>query len=211
MDPALAALIAQLRERASIDEAPDPIELTRMWLVSSQVPADEAGPGRVYLAEVHASCRLLHTADGLAYLTSPGRKLVGVGFAIPDVGLPGPNDLDRWLDAELAAHASGERPLARSAKWRLQRLSRQLPRAARSAARWSAFVLRNDVSYQPSTTFGVWLDDGRRAAEVVDAATGGVAPVPDDDPFWLRNEYRALALALADAATRDPAPGSPTA
>jgi hypothetical protein len=215
---ALAELLDQVRGFAAADPAPDPMELTRMWLLTvtdgvapASIPEDpgaagdtEAPPpgasrGSIYVTEVHGSARMLLTADGRAYLTPPDRELIGFGFAIPETALPSPNELEDWLAAQLAAHESGQAPLGLTAKWRLQRLERQLPKAARTPATWSEFVLRNDVSYMPATVYGVWLADGRRCAVTVTAATGAAADVGNADGFWDRNAFTAFGRALCSA------------
>jgi hypothetical protein len=207
------ALLEQIRGFAATDPAPDPMELTRMWLLTVVAGSSDGHPaapaaasqvdpgpgGSIFVTEVHGSARLLQTADGRAYLTPPDREVIGFGFAIPQISLPSPNELEDWLAAQLAAHDSGEAPLGLSAKWRLQRLVRQLPKAARSPAQWSQFVLRNDVSYMPSTVYGVWLADGRRSAVAVTAATGETTDLGTADGFWDRNAFSGFGLALCAA------------
>lgn len=203
---ALGTLIEQVRSFATTDPTPDPMELTRMWLLTTASgggdpgdgPGDASG-GSVYVTEVHASARLLHTADGRAYLTPIDRHLIGFGFAVPAIGLPSPNELDDWLKAQLAAHERGENPLSRSNKWRLQRLVRQLPRAARTPQRWAGFVLQNDVAYIPSTVFGVWMADGRRAAVRDLAESSERVELPPHASFWDCNPFSDFGLALCTA------------
>jgi hypothetical protein len=195
-DEALASLLDQVRGFAAADPAPDPMELTRMWLITTAVPDTDEPAGPLYLTEVHGSSRLLLTADGRAFLTPPDRQLIGFGFAIPAVALPSPNELEDWLVAQLEAAARGEQQLGRSDRWRLQRLANQLPKAARTTAQWAAFVLRNDVSYLPTTDFGVWLADGRRLGVTVTAATGDAVELGNADGFWDHNAFTRFGEAL---------------
>jgi hypothetical protein len=196
----LRALLQMVRDAAGEDEAPDLEELSRMWLVTMP----EAG-GSLFLNELHARARLIHSPSGLYFLTPEGRELVGVAFGIRQLVIPSPIDLHEDLNELLAAHESGAMPLGRSDKWRLQRILRQARRASSSPNRWSSFVLRNDVAREHARIWGVWLATGQRLAVAVDPelpeSEQVETPIADDDPFWDHNDYTRFAIGVIRDAT----------
>lgn len=202
----LDQLLVMLRRAHAADLSPDPQELSRMWLVTQT-----HGSGSVYLAELHAASRLMTTPAGLDYLTAEDRELVGVAFAIRELVIPSPVDLAQDFADRLEADASGERPLERSARWRIQRLAKQSRRAQADPRRWARFVLRNEVEFEPGLFFGVWMGTGQRvgARAPGDPEQPGI-PVPASDPVWLHCDYTGFALAVEartkSAAGSDPPP-----
>ncbi|MGV1005734.1 MAG: hypothetical protein ACOYEV_13450 [Candidatus Nanopelagicales bacterium] len=158
-----------------------------MWLISQ-----EAGSGRTTVNEVHPVSRLMHTPTGLEYLTPPGRVLLGVAFYLADLVLPSPDDVARRCAEQLV------RPdIARTVRWRWERISRQLPRARERKARWAEFALRNDLGEKERELVGVALTTGGRA--VLDATTGATLAPAASRVFWLANPY----LSFADALNSD--------
>lgn len=211
---ALGELLALLRASNSNDPPPDGQQLVRMWLVTTGAPGpgaapaqaqagESAGPGPVFLTEVHGASRLMSTPDGMSYLTPEGRWLVGVGWAVREVRVPSPVELHERMTDDVAASLRGESDLARSDRWRLQRLLKAMRRPSANSKRWAVFVLGNELEETVVTRFGVCLADGRRlGVAVAGAARGSVAepgdPIPDDAPYWQDNELAPFTRALVD-------------
>lgn len=183
MQTGSAANIARQVGELLVDKAVDPREPSRMWLVTG-----DAATGRRVLSEVHPISRLLFSTSGLAFLTPPGRDLLGIAFYLVDLRLPSPDEVERRCAQELAVPG-----LPISQRWRWQRIARQLPRARERRAKWAEFAFDNSLGLRERELVGVVLPGER---SLWDVASDQPVPAAAQERFWLENPYSRIAAAV---------------
>lgn len=160
-----------------------------MWLVDRVADGDS-----VFLTECHPISRLMRSPAALAYLTPPGRVLIGVAFYQADLLIPSPEEI-----STRANEALSEVTLPRLDRWRWQRILRQLPRATERKTRWPEFVVRNRIWSAASSRVAVMLADQNRA--VVDAEGGMPLSWSDAERFWVSSPFTPFGAAVAELST----------